>query len=157
MLPGLPDIPVFVALLIVLVIMAVFGAINGCVIAFLKVPPFIATLGMQTIVYGLCSVITDNQPMGGYKPSYSKVALGSLGPIPYLALFAILVGLTWKRCTRQGAFWAMASGMVVGVAWMLLGLTDTLEAVYPTVLVSYTVGVVVSLATSKKMHGLAKE
>ena len=26
--------------------------------------------------------------------------------------FAILVGLTWKRCTRQGAFWAMASGMV---------------------------------------------
>nr|WP_325300524.1 beta-methylgalactoside transporter [uncultured Dysosmobacter sp.] len=93
MLPGLPDIPVFVALLIVLVIMAVFGAINGCVIAFLKVPPFIATLGMQTIVYGLCSVITDNQPMGGYKPSYSKVALGSLGPIPYLALFAILVGL----------------------------------------------------------------
>ena len=71
--------------------------------------------------------------------------------------FAILVGLTWKRCTRQGAFWAMASGMVVGVAWMLLGLTDTLEAVYPTVLVSYTVGVVVSLATSKKMHGLAKE
>lgn len=83
----------FVALLIVLVIMAVFGAINGCVIAFLKVPPFIATLGMQTIVYGLCSVITDNQPMGGYKPSYSKVALGSLGPIPYLALFAILVGL----------------------------------------------------------------
>ena len=40
---------------------------------------------------------------------------------------------------------------------MLLGLTDTLEAVYPTVLVSYTVGVVVSLATSKKMHGLAKE
>ena len=71
--------------------------------------------------------------------------------------FAILVGLTWKRCTRQGAFWAMASGMVVGVAWMLLGLTDTLEAVYPTVLVSYTVGVVVSLATSKKTHGLAKE
>ena len=40
---------------------------------------------------------------------------------------------------------------------MLLGLTDTLEAVYPTVLVSYTVGVVVSLATSKKTHGLAKE
>lgn len=93
MLPGLPDVPVFVALLIVLVIMAVFGAVNGCVIAFLKVPPFIATLGMQTIVYGLCSVITDNQPMGGYKSSYSKVALGSLGPIPYLAIFAILVGL----------------------------------------------------------------
>ena len=70
--------------------------------------------------------------------------------------FAILVGLTWKKCTRQGAFWAMASGMVVGVAWMLLGLTDMLEAVYPTVLVSYVVGVVVSLATSKGEAGVAK-
>ena len=65
MLPWLPNIPWFVALLIVMAIMACFGAINGCIIAFLKVPPFIATLGMQTIVYGLCSVITNNQPMGG--------------------------------------------------------------------------------------------
>ena len=53
MLPGLPDIPWPVALLIVMVIMGCFGAVNGCVIAYLKVPPFIATLGMQTIVYGL--------------------------------------------------------------------------------------------------------
>ena len=50
MLPWLPDIPWPVALLIVMLIMAVFGAINGVIIAFLKVPPFIATLGMQTIV-----------------------------------------------------------------------------------------------------------
>lgn len=70
--------------------------------------------------------------------------------------FAILVGLTWKRCTRQGAFWAMATGMVVGVAWMLLGLTDTLEAVYPTVAVSYIVGIVVSLMTNKKEATLAQ-
>ena len=74
MLPWLPNIPWFVALLIVMAIMACFGAINGCIIAFLKVPPFIATLGMQTIVYGLCSVITNNQPMGGYKESYLPVS-----------------------------------------------------------------------------------
>ena len=63
-LPNLPDFPVWGGLIVVLLVMAVFGAVNGCVIAFLKVPPFIATLGMQTIVYGLCSVLTDNQPMG---------------------------------------------------------------------------------------------
>ena len=66
---GLPYIPWPVALLIVIAIMAIFGGITGCVIAYLKVPPFIATLGMQTIIYGLCSVITDNQPMGGFKKS----------------------------------------------------------------------------------------
>ena len=92
MLPWLPNIPWFVALLIVMAIMACFGAINGCIIAFLKVPPFIATLGMQTIVYGLCSVITNNQPMGGYKESYLLVAKGSFGPLPFLAIFAIIIG-----------------------------------------------------------------
>ena len=111
MIPGLPDIPWFVALLIVMVVMGCFGAINGCVIAYLKVPPFIATLGMQTIIYGLCSVITDNQPMGGFKKSYSQVALGKieLGPIdiPYLAFFALAVGaFVWflYNKTRHGKY-----------------------------------------------------
>ena len=92
-LTGLPDIPVVAGLVIVLLIMACFGAINGCIIAFLKVPPFIATLGTQTIVYGICSVITNNQPLGGFKPSYSKVATGSIAVIPYLVIFAALVGV----------------------------------------------------------------
>ena len=111
MFPGLPDIPWPVALIIVMLIMGCFGGIVGAVIAFLKVPPFIATLGMQTIIYGLCSVITDNQPMGGFKSSYSKVALGkiSLGPveIPYLAFFALAVGVfTWflYNKTRHGKY-----------------------------------------------------
>ena len=111
MLPGLPDIPWPVALIIVMLVMGCFGGIVGAVIAFLKVPPFIATLGMQTIIYGLCSVITDNQPMGGFKSSYSKVALGkiSLGPveIPYLAFFALAVGVfTWflYNKTRHGKY-----------------------------------------------------
>ena len=92
-LTGLPDIPVVAGLVIVLLIMACFGAINGCIIAFLKVPPFIATLGTQTIVCGICSVITNNQPLGGFKPSYSKVATGSIAVIPYLVIFAALVGV----------------------------------------------------------------
>ena len=106
-LPWMPDIPWPVALVLVVLIMCVFGAINGCVIAFLKVPPFIATLGMQTIVYGLCSVITGNDPLGGFKSSYSQVALGALGPIPYLAIFAVLVGvymLFLYNKTRHGKY-----------------------------------------------------
>jgi len=111
MLPGLPDIPWPVALVIVMLIMGCFGGISGAVIAYLKVPPFIATLGMQTIIYGLCSVITDNQPMGGFKKSYSQVALGKieLGPIdiPYLAFFALAVGMfVWflYNKTRHGKY-----------------------------------------------------
>ena len=109
MLPWFPNIHWIAALFIVMVVMGLIGAINGCVIAFLKVPPFIATLGMQTIVYGACQIITSNQPLGGLKSSCSNVALGPLGDgevfgvtpiraipvlkgVPYLAIFAVLVG-----------------------------------------------------------------
>ena len=44
----------------------------------------------------------------------------------------------------------MLCGMIVGIAWMLLKLTDMLEAVYPVVIVTYSVGIIVSLMTGKK-------
>lgn len=116
MFPNLPDIPWPVAMVIVMAVMAVFGAINGAVIAYLKVPPFIATLGMQLVVYGICSVSTGNQPMGGYKKSYLGVASGTLKTltgleildyIPYLAIFAVIVGgFIWflYNKTRHGKY-----------------------------------------------------
>lgn len=107
MLPWMPDIPWPVALIIVMFIMGCFGAVNGIVISMLKVPPFIATLGMQTIIYGLCSLITNNQPMGGYKKSYLTVASGSFGPVPYLMIFAVIVGayfLFLYNKTRHGKY-----------------------------------------------------
>lgn len=107
MLPWMPDLPWPVALLIVMLIMGCIGAINGCVIAFLKVPPFIATLGMQTIVYGTCQVITNNQPMGGFKQSYLAVGSGYVGFLPYMAFFAIAVGayfLFLYNKTRHGKY-----------------------------------------------------
>ena len=92
--PNMPDLPVIVGLLIAVAITALFGMINGMVIAWLKVPPFIATLGMQTIVYGICQIYTGNDPQGGLKDSYKAVANGSLfGVIPYLFLFALVVGV----------------------------------------------------------------
>ncbi|MCI6320713.1 MAG: beta-methylgalactoside transporter [Clostridiales bacterium] len=140
MLPGFPDIPWFLALPIVMVIMGCFGAVNGCVIAYLKVPPFIATLGMQTIVYGLCSVITDNQPMGGFKSSYSRVALGSLGPIPYLAIFAIIVGLfMWflYNKTRHGKYMYAIGGNENAAQVAGVNVTATLIRIYILAAVLY--------------------
>ena len=106
----MPDMHWIVALLITVAIMACIGAVNGCVIAFLKVPPFIATLGMQTIVYGACQIITGNQPIGGFKESYRALASGNFFDnrfIPYLLLPALLVGVfMWflYNKTRHGKY-----------------------------------------------------
>ena len=100
----------FFALIITVLIMACIGAVNGCVIAFLKVPPFIATLGMQTLVYGACQIITGNQPIGGFKESYRALASGNFFNerlLPYLLLPALLVGLfMWflYNKTRHGKY-----------------------------------------------------
>ena len=64
--------------------------------------------------------------------------------------FSILVGLTWKKVTKQGAFWSILCGMLVGIAWMVLRLSDKLEAIYPVVIVTYGVGIIVSLLTYKE-------
>ena len=143
MLPWLPDVPVFVGLLIVLAICAVFGAINGCVIAFLKVPPFIATLGMQTIVYGLCSVITNNQPMGGYKQSYLTVASGTLGPIPFLAIFALIVGLYFwflYNKTRHGKYMYAIGGNENAAQVAGVNVTASLIRIYILASCMYALG-----------------
>lgn len=142
-LMGWPDMPVIAGLIIVLVVMGCFGAINGCIIAFLKVPPFIATLGTQTIVYGICSVITNNQPLGGFKPSYSKVATGSIGPIPYLVIFAVLVGLyMWflYNKTRHGKYMYAIGGNENAAQVAGVNVTATLIRIYTLASVLYAFG-----------------
>ena len=44
----------------------------------------------------------------------------------------------------------MISGFVVGIVWVLLGMADTLHPIYPILLVSIPVGIIVSLLTFKK-------
>ncbi len=106
--PNLPEMNLFLVLLICIGICCIFGFINGCVVSFWQVPPFIATLGMQTIVYGICMVYTKNVPLGGYRDDYLNIAKGRLfGVIPYFFLIATVVGaFMWflYNKTRHGKY-----------------------------------------------------
>ncbi len=58
---------------------ALSGAISGTIIAKLKVPPFIATLGMMLILKGLSLVISGTRPIYfNSTPGFSEISLGSL-------------------------------------------------------------------------------
>ena len=59
MFANVPEMNMWVVLLIVLLMGAFIGIINGLIVSILNVPPFIATLGTQTIVYGIALVFTD--------------------------------------------------------------------------------------------------
>ena len=98
-----------VVLLGVMLLMGCIGAANGAVISFLKVPPFIATLGMQTIIYGACLIYTGAIPIGGLRSDYTGLATGYVGTrmLSNLTVIAIVVGLImWflYNKTRYGKY-----------------------------------------------------
>ncbi|MGN0306900.1 MAG: galactose/methyl galactoside ABC transporter permease MglC [Lachnospiraceae bacterium] len=99
--PNLGEMNIILVLLICIAVCAVFGLINGLVISYLNVPPFIGTLGMQLIVYGICLVYTNATPLGGYRDSYTSIATGTVLPQAfigyrlsnYLIIIAFVIGL----------------------------------------------------------------
>ena len=54
--PNMHTLPTPVVFILVIAICAIVGLCNGLVVSYLKVQPFIATLGMQQVVYGICLV-----------------------------------------------------------------------------------------------------
>lgn len=100
--PNLPEMNMLVVLAIVLVIGALIGIGNGLIISKLNVPPFIATLGTQTIVYGAALIFTDAKPIGSFQKVYSDFVSGAFfrsadrdgfQGISYLLLIAIAAGV----------------------------------------------------------------
>ena len=107
--PNIGELPIIVVLLGVLAICGFIGAINGSIISIFKVPPFIATLGMQTLVYGICLVYTGAMPIGGLRRDYTKLATGFVGNrmFTYVFLIALAVGIfMWflYNKTRHGKY-----------------------------------------------------
>lgn len=106
--PNLPDLPIFVALLIAISVGALLGLFNGSIIAFLNVPPFLATLGTQIITYGFVLIYSQSKPIGTFKPEFIQIGQGKIaGFIPYITIIAIIIGIImWilYNKTRYGKY-----------------------------------------------------
>lgn len=105
--PDMADIPLIGALLAALAVGLVLGLFNGVVIAYLKVPPFLATLGTQIMVFGLNMIYSKSQPIGTFKNEFIKIGSGTLGPIPILVFIAAAMGVfMWVlyNKTRYGKY-----------------------------------------------------
>lgn len=64
--------------------------------------------------------------------------------------FSVLAGMFWKKANAKGSFWSIVAGIVVALIWVLAGLNESINVVYPTIIVCYIVGVIVSLTTNKQ-------
>jgi methyl-galactoside transport system permease protein len=94
--PELGDQSMILVLLGAMLVCAFFGFLNGLGVAYLKIPPFIVTLGMMTIIYGINLIFTGAPPIGAPRGDYLNIAGGSLFGVrwlPYLGVYALLLGV----------------------------------------------------------------
>ncbi|RDU22779.1 galactose/methyl galactoside ABC transporter permease MglC [Anaerosacchariphilus polymeriproducens] len=141
--PKLGDVPLIVALLIAVAFCCIFGLINGLVISFFKVPPFIATLGMQTIVYGICLVYTGASPIGGFRSEFTSLVSGKLFGIPYLFYFALIAGVfMWflYNKTRHGKYMYAIGGNEVAAEVSGINVNFTKILIYTLAAGLYAIG-----------------
>jgi ribose transport system permease protein len=86
---------------------ALFGAVNGVIIAYLRVNSLIATLGTLSVGMGLVLIITSGSDIGGLPPQIqTDFGLASMfGKIPYPTVVGVVVAVgIWAlfKYTRFG-------------------------------------------------------
>lgn len=100
-------VPVLVTILACILFSGLIGLINGMLISFLDLPPFIATLGMMSIVRGAAYTVTNGQPIYTFPKGFTAIS-SRVGGIPLystLILVAVfLLGWYILRYTRIGRF-----------------------------------------------------
>ena len=143
--PNLPELPLILVLVMVMLLCGLIGAVNGSVIAFLKVPPFIATLGMQTLVYGACLIYTGAIPIGGLRNDYTGLATGYVGTrmLSNLTVIAIGVGLImWflYNKTRYGKYMYAIGGNESAATVAGVNVPATLIRIYILASLMYALG-----------------
>jgi ribose transport system permease protein len=78
------------------------GLVNGLLIAKLKLPDFIVTLGMLSIYRGLALIYTDGKPIYGIDPTFRAIFAGDVAGIPTPVLLALAIAFLLVRYTALG-------------------------------------------------------
>ena len=85
----------------------VVGIINGSLIAYLRLTPFIATLGMMLVVRGAIYVATGAQPIFGFPKAFNYMGRGWIAgiPVPVIIMFiAYIILIIFAERKRAGRF-----------------------------------------------------
>lgn len=88
------NLPLGGGLVLILLVGALIGLVNGSNVAFLGLPPFIATLAMMMIARGLALIISGSGSITIRNPGYTWIANGQIIPgVPNAVLLFILLAI----------------------------------------------------------------
>jgi methyl-galactoside transport system permease protein len=111
--------PLFVPIMAGIITGGIFGLFNGVLVAYGKLPAFIATLGTMVIARGVQLIYTKAAIVSSLTTPYKAIAQTSVGPapiqFPILGIYvAVIVFVIWVllRHTRQGSnFYAIGGNI----------------------------------------------
>ncbi len=92
---GWVDLPVIVPIAVGLACGLIAGLINGMIIAYTKIPPFIATLGMMVSARGVADWYTNGQPVSFPTDSYVAIGAG-VRPVIIFVILALIFQLIMR-------------------------------------------------------------
>jgi len=94
------DLPIIIAIVAALATGLLAGVINGLLIAYGKIPPFIVTLGMMLFARGVANWTTKGKPISYLQEDYAAIGAG-MTPV-FIFLGAALVMHLLLKYTRYG-------------------------------------------------------
>ena len=80
------------------------GLANGLMVTKLKIPAFIATLGMILVVQGARFMYTGGTPKGSIPPGIKFIGGGNVGPVPAAVIVWAVVVVVFVILTRRTTF-----------------------------------------------------
>jgi inositol transport system permease protein len=95
MFDGVFNLPVIIPIAVGLTCGVIAGGINGVLIAYTKIPPFIATLGMMVFARGAAKWWSKGQPISFPTDSFAALGKG-MTPVYIFAALAVLFYLILK-------------------------------------------------------------
>ena len=97
-------LPTIIAVLAAVIIGAFVGFITGGVTAKLKLHSFLVTLALMTALRGLAQTLTNGRPVAGLPSSFGKVASATVGPVPILVIYMIVLYAIFMYVMKYTAF-----------------------------------------------------
>ncbi len=83
-------IPIWAAFVLVVLMAAGTGVINGVLVVYGKMPSFIATLVIMNMLKGINYIYSDGLPISGLPESFGRMALGKAAGIPIAVILMII-------------------------------------------------------------------
>ncbi|GIN69575.1 ribose ABC transporter permease [Bacillus sp. J14TS2] len=85
------DVPVFIGVLVMILIGAAFGLLNGLLVTKLQLSPLIVTLATMGIARGIVLIYTNSANVNPVPESFVKLASGHFLTIPYLIVVVAIL------------------------------------------------------------------